>query len=227
MTQATDKKAKILLAALDLSGGDLEKSFTAEELLVSAWKRDPLAFGLRGFEREYPASEVIHREIGKRGPGTQSMVDMGLLEQVDRRVYRLTVKGLQRASELAPDDGDVRERADRELETRIRDILNHRVFAAWLKDPTNPSNFREVGQFWGVAPGTPPKVIRERIQSVDDVIEAARSELDRRGVDEMVDKSGSVLFDRHDLDRTAAFTSTLKERFGHDLRLLGVKLDGT
>src|SRR6266511_199434 len=76
LSQAVDKKAKILLAALELSGGDLSNSFTAEELRVAAWRKDPMAFGLRGFEREYPAAEVIRREIGKRGPGTQSMVDI-------------------------------------------------------------------------------------------------------------------------------------------------------
>lgn len=224
MSQAVDKKAKILLAALELSGGDLSNSFTAEELLVAAWRKDPMAFGLRGFEREYPASEVIHREIGKRGPGTQSMVDIGLLEQVDSRVYRLTIQGLQRASELAPEDGGVREKADRELEGRIREILSHRVFAAWLKDPNRPKTFREAGQFWGVAPGTPPRVIRERIRAVDGLLTAARSELDRRAVDEMVDKYGKVLFDRNDLKRSVEFNAVLKGRFGQDLKLLGVEL---
>jgi hypothetical protein len=223
VNQASDKKAKILLAALELSGGDLSTSFTAEELLVAAWRHDPMAFGLRGFERQYPASEVIHREIGRRGPGTQSMVDMGLLEQIDSRVYRLTVKGLQRASELSPDRGEVREKVDRELEVGIRDILSHKVFIGWLKDPERPKTFREAGQFWGVAPGTPPKVIRERIQGIDDLIDSARSELDHRGVDEMVDKYGKVLFDRDDLKRGSEFNQRLRERFGRDLSLLGVE----
>jgi hypothetical protein len=223
LSQASDKKAKILIAALELSGGDLTKTFTAEELLVAAWRQDPMGFGLRGFEREYPASEVIHREIGKRGPGTESMVDMGFLEQTDSRVYRLTMKGLQRASELAPEKSGVREKANRELEGRIRDILNHKVFAVWVKDPERPKSFREAGQFWGVAPGTPSKVIRDRIQAVDDLIEAARSELDRRNVNEMVDKHGKALFDREDLLRTSDFNQTLNQRFGSDLQLLGVE----
>jgi hypothetical protein len=42
-------KQQILLAAAELSGGDLQKTVTAEELLVHAWKRDNQAWGLRGF----------------------------------------------------------------------------------------------------------------------------------------------------------------------------------
>lgn len=222
--EAADLKGKILLAAFECSGGDLNKTFTAEELLVAAWRSDPTSFGLRGFEREHPASEIIHREIGKRGPGTQSMVDMGLLERVDSRVYRLTRKGLQRASELTPDNSEVRERANRELESRIGQVLGHRVFKAWLQDSANPKSFRDAGQFWGVAPGTPPRVIKERVQAMDDLVNAAGSELDARGVDRMVDKHERILFERQDLDRCVEFQRTLKERFAQDLKLLGVQV---
>lgn len=44
-------REQVLLAALDCSGGDLEKTFTAEDLLVAAWKRDRIAWGLRGYGR--------------------------------------------------------------------------------------------------------------------------------------------------------------------------------
>ena len=222
--QAVDRKAKILLAALECSDGSLETTFTAEELLVAAWKKDPIAFGLRGFEREYPASEIIHREIGKRGPGTQSMIQGGLLEQVDRRVYRLTVKGLQRATALRPEDKEVHERADRELESRLREVLNHRVFQAWLRDPSLPKSFRDAGQFWGVAPGTPPRVIAERVRAIDDLLEAAAAQLDTRGVDQMVGKLEKRLFNRDDLERCEEFQRTLKARFDKDLALLKVAL---
>ncbi len=224
MSQVSDKKAKILLAALDLSRGDLSTEFTAEALLVAAWKRDPMAFGLRGFERDYPASEVIHREIGKRGPGTQSMVDMGLLDQVRSRVYRLTPQGLQAASALNPEDKELQEKAGRELETRIRSILSHPSFATWLRTSENPKSFREAGRFWGIAPGTPPRVIKDRIRAVNAIIDSARLELDKRGVDEMVDKYGKVLFDRDDLKRTAEFNAVLIDRFRRDLEVLGVEL---
>jgi hypothetical protein len=224
VTGASDLKAKILLAAHELSEGDLDRMFTSEELLVAAWKRDPLAFGLRGFEREYPDSDKIHRELDSRGPGSKGLVDQKLLERVESRRYRLTIGGLQRALELDPDNVETREKVDRELETKVRDILGHRVFASWLKSSATPKTFREAGQFWGIAPGTPPRVIKERIQNVDETIEASRAELDRRGLDEMADKLGRTLFDRADLKRISEFSDTLKTRFAEDLQLLGVQL---
>jgi hypothetical protein len=38
-------KEKLLLAALECSGGVTDKSFTGEDLLVEAWKQDPQAWG--------------------------------------------------------------------------------------------------------------------------------------------------------------------------------------
>jgi hypothetical protein len=219
-TRASDLKGKILLAALDCSGGDLEKTFTMEELAVAAWRLDSAGFGLRGFENEHPDSERLHRELDSRGKGQKGLVDQGLLTKVRPRVYRLTVKGLQRASSMTPDDGHTREKVDRELGESVRAILDHEVFRSWLQDHHRPKSFREAGHFWGVAPGTPPRVIRERVEKVDNVVAAARRELEERGVDELTDGRGRVAFDAEDLERADLFQTTLKERFAEDLRLL-------
>lgn len=214
-------KAKILLAALEVSGGDLKKPFNMEELLVVAWKKDPLALGLRGYERDYPDSQIINREIGTRGPGQKGLIDMGYLERVKPRTYRLTFKGLQEAAQLGPDNAEAREKVDRELEDKVDAILGHEVFRMWLQDSGRPKSFREAGHFWGVAPGTPPRVIRERIENVEHVLEGALKELESRGIDEMVDTRGRVAFNRRDIERCLAFQQAIKERFADDLRLLG------
>jgi len=44
-------REQALLAALDCCGGDPEKTFTLEDLIVGAWKRDRFAWGLRGYEQ--------------------------------------------------------------------------------------------------------------------------------------------------------------------------------
>lgn len=220
MATAGDLKAKILLAALECSGGDLDKTFTMEELAVAAWRLDSAAFGLRGFEAEHPDSERLHRELDSRGKGQKGLVDQGLLTKVRARVYRLTVKGLQRASTLTPEDAGAREKVDRSLGESVRAILDHEVFRNWLQDHGRPKSFREAGHFWGVAPGTPPRVIRERVERVDHVIRAAIAELDARDLQELSDGHGRVAFDREDLARAQEFQETLKSRFAEDLRLL-------
>ncbi len=223
-TAHNDLKDQILLAALTCSNGELNKTFTSEELLVEAWKRDPQAWGLRGFESKHPDSDRIHRELDSRGKGNKGLVAQGALERIGPRVYRLTSKGLNAASSLVPENASLRQKAHRILETRVRDILEHPTFVAWLKDPTTPKHFRDAGHFWGIAPGTPHRVISKRIQEIDDTLHDALELLDRKGLEEISQGRGQLLYDRTDIRRCMEFSDALKERFAKDLRMLGVQL---
>ena len=62
-------RQQVMLAALDCSAGDLSKEFTAEDLLLAAWKRDPRAWGLRGYEVTHPDSERIYVELDRASVG--------------------------------------------------------------------------------------------------------------------------------------------------------------
>lgn len=216
----SDLKRKVLSAALKCSGGDLNKTFSFEELLVQAWSEDPLAWGLRGFERQHPDPERLHREVDSRGRGQEGLVGTGLLEKVQTRIYRLTPKGLVSASESEPASSDVKEKADRAVEGQIRRILEHPVFVKWLHDPGTPKRFRDAGHFWGVAPGTPPKTVRERIYNVEQTMDAALSLLESRETDQIGRQHGKILYDRRDVERVLEFQETLKQRFAADLRML-------
>lgn len=220
-------REQVLLAALDCSGGDLEKTFTSEDLLVAAWKRDRLAWGLRGYERDHPDVDKLRKEIDSRGAreGTPStgLVSAGLLLRVRERMYRLTPAGLAAASEVVGAEPDTRGKATRALEDAVDSILSHSVFRAWLKDSSSPKHFRDAGHFWGVAPGTPAKVIQARILDVDRNLETALGILDTEGVNEVTARHGKALFDRTDIERAKKFQAMLKERFAKDLATLHVK----
>jgi len=217
-------KQQILLAAFECSEGDLKKTFTSEDLLVHAWERDNLAWGLRGFEDKHPDSNKIVKELDAHA-GKQGIVGQGLLEKVHRRVYRLTPAGIAAVSELRPSDTIAREKAGRELEEAVRKILEHRVFKDWLINPLRPKYFREAGHFWGIAPGTPPKTVRDRVSYIERTLEAALRALEQRGVDEMIEQRGKVLFDRKDIERCLEFQAVLKQRFAKDLKLLDPEIE--
>lgn len=218
----------VLLAALDCSGGDLNKTFTAEDLLLSAWTHDPLAWGLRGHEREHPDSERIYTELDRasvRGSNVRGgLVGLGLFQKVRQRTYRLTAAGLAAASAVAGAAPNARGKAERALADSVAAILSHPVFRLWLKDPSLPRNFRDAGHFWGVAPGTPPSVIRARIRDVDTALDAAASFLESKDMESVASQHGRALFDRVDILRAKDFQSTLRSRFAKDLRTLGVDL---
>ncbi len=214
----------MLLAALDCTGGDLDKIFTAEELLLAAWKRDPVAWGLRGHERVHPDSEKIYVTIDRaqiQGRNIRGgLVGLGLLDKVRQRTYGLTPAGLAAASEGIGADPSLRGTADRALADAITEILSHPVFRQWIKNPSMPRHFRDAGHFWGIAPGTPPGVIRNRIAQLENTLATARSLLEGKGVDEITARHGKPLFDRNDIERALAFHATLKQRFAKELLTL-------
>jgi hypothetical protein len=217
-------KQQILLAALELTGGDMNRTFTAEELLVHGWRNDKLAWGLRGFEEQHPDSSKLFKELDVHA-GKQGVVGEGLLEKVHQRVFRLTTYGIAAASDLRPADAVAREKADRQLEAALKQIIGHEVFKDWLRDPTRPKYFREAGHFWGIAPGTPPKTVCERVLSVERILNAALKTLETRGVNEIVEQRGKVLFERADIERGLEFQEVLKQRFIGDLKHLAPKLE--
>lgn len=221
-------REQVLLAALDCSGGDVEKTFSAEDLLVAAWKKDRSAWGLRGYERDYPDVDKLRKELDSRGAreggSATGLVSSGLVLRVGKRMYRLTPAGFSAAAEVVGAEPDARGKADRILADAVDAILSHSVFRGWLKDPSTPKHFRDAGHFWSVAPGTPSKVIQTRVLDIDRTLEKALGLLNIGGVDEVAVRHGKVLYDRSDIERAITFQTTLKQRFGKDLATLQVKI---
>jgi hypothetical protein len=225
-TQRLGLKEKLLLAALEVSKGDTARAFTGEDLLVEAWKQDPQAWGLRGYELLHPDLEKLRKEIDSRGKstGSQSLINNGFLTKQEGRVYRLTSKGLAVAARLTRKgdvvDDTVQIKVGRELQTKIKAIIESPIFTAWIRHPNEPKLFRDAGYFWGIGPGSPALAVRKRVNEVDDVLQAAYDFLKDRGIDEIADARGRILFDRNDLDRCRHFQRTLKERFAKELAIL-------
>ena len=199
-------KHELLLAAFELCGGDEGRSFSVEELLVAAWKGNPVAWGLRNFEHLYPDNKRIQMELDRGKRQGEGLLGEGLLERVEKRVYRITALGLASVVQLGPATEGDRQRVDRVLEAELQKILGHEVYGAWLKDPAQPTFFRSAGEFWAIAPGTPPRVIEDRIRSVERTLRAGLM----RGFEEV------------SIERCLTFHNELKHRFSEDLELLGV-----
>jgi hypothetical protein len=216
-TQNLSLSDKVLIAAVKLAGGEVTAEFTAEDLVVAVWKRDNGSFGLRGHEALYPDNNKVYTKID----GKSGLVTKGMLAKAGERTLRVTAAGLAHAVEL---DGGVEfdhsAKLDRAIQDAVRQVLSHPEFNSWLKDPTSPSRFRGAGHFWGIAPGTPPATVRSRVIGIERTLQAALAAIDRRGVSEVVEQRGRVLFDRQDLERALTFHRTLRERFRHDLRRL-------
>lgn len=206
---------KILIAALKLSGGDIRSEFTAETLLIEVWAGDKSAFGLRGYEDNYPDSNNLYVKL----MGKKSLVRLGYLKKVGEKTYTLTEAGLSVASSLKPTDEETKIKIDRYLHDAVIKIINHQVFRDWLIDKNKPSKFRDAMWFLGIAPGTPPKVVKERISAIErNLYEAKKIALEGSGKISL-DK-GRLFLDIVDIERCIEFHNYLKEKFKKELSIM-------
>lgn len=208
---------KVLVAAVRLADGDPGAEFTAEDLVVAVWRLDCDSFGLRGHESVYPDNNKVYTKID----GKSGLVSKGLLSKAGERTLRIAPAGLALALQLDSSmEAEHSTKLDRAMHDAIRQVLSHPEFNSWLRDPTSPSRFRGAGHFWGIAPGTPPDAVRSRVLGVERTLQAALAAIEKRGVTEVFEQRGRILFDRRDLERALAFQTALRERFSRDLRRL-------
>ncbi len=85
---------KVLIAAATLDGDKL--TFSAEDVIVRAWKVFPESFGLNGYRDAHPDSNRVLAKL----MGSVGLCGRGWLEQTNTKTYRLTPAGRKMARSL-------------------------------------------------------------------------------------------------------------------------------
>jgi hypothetical protein len=85
---------KVLIAAAMLDGD--QQVFTAEDVIVKAWRSFPESFGLSGYREEHPDSNRVLAKL----MGSLGLCGRGWLEQTNTKTYRLTNAGRKMAKSL-------------------------------------------------------------------------------------------------------------------------------
>jgi hypothetical protein len=85
---------KVLIAAAMLDGD--QQTFTAEDVIVRAWRSFPESFGLSGYREEHPDSNRVLAKL----MGSLGLCGRGWLEQTSTKTYRLTNAGRKMARSL-------------------------------------------------------------------------------------------------------------------------------
>jgi hypothetical protein len=216
MDETPTNSEKVLMTAMRLCAGDSGRHFTAEELAVAAWLDDKSTFGLRGYEDTYPDSNKLFKSIDSKG----GLVAKGLIAKVGDRTFRLTAGGIAAGSQLSPSNSEQQHKLEREVATAINKLVSHPVFAEWIRDHSKPTKFSSAGQFWGVAPGTPARVVRDRIANIEATLKQALQYMVKRGVNSLFREKDRVLCERQDIERCLEFHEVLKQRFARELNIL-------
>lgn len=142
---------KILLASHKLEEAG-HTPFTAEALVVQAWKDSPRTFGLRGFESEYPDSnKALSTVMGERG-----LARRGWLVKVGQKLYNLSRQGKEEVKRiLAGDDSPLPKRralAKIQVPNYLEDLLVWSfcctAFRRFEEGMKLQITYRDACQFW-------------------------------------------------------------------------------
>jgi hypothetical protein len=156
---------KILVAALHLEEQG-ESPFSAESLIVAAWKKYPVAFGLKGYHDQYPDSnKVLSSIMGERG-----LTRKGWLSKVGQKLYTLTAEGRRvvqrlRQGEEQPAAEEVR-KLSRDQDKLLLHMLNAGAVHKYQEGRKDELNFGEACKFWGVSEDDQGNVLDTRLNKV-------------------------------------------------------------
>lgn len=208
---------KILLAAAHLENQG-QATFSAEALIISAWQKYPRAFGLKGFENQYPDSnKVLAGIMGEKG-----LPRRGWMVKVGQKTYSLTRDGRQVVRKLLQGEDTPPLTAARPAAKldREQDLLLQGMLAgtAWMKYRQNKQDdwtFSEACKFWNIGDrlGSAIDARLDELQSTLTAIEralAGGSAILGNGREITADEAGK-LCDLH---------QQLEQRFSRHLNLL-------
>jgi len=157
---------RLVLAASSL--GSAGTAFTAEDLVVAAWRQFPGAFGLRGYLNQsgdpiYPDSNRVFAEIMGTKPGRSR----GWIEKVGNKTYRLTEAGRRRVEELQGAESPRRAAIDRRSLDEYRRLLGSRAIHKFRNGLQERVTFHDACAFWGLSPRSNAKDLAARVNALE------------------------------------------------------------
>jgi len=165
------KAEKLLLAAGRLTAAG-RSEFSAEDLVVRAFKDFPRDFSLKGHP-DYPDSNsVLTHMMGKKA----RLIVSGWVEKVGTKQYRLGPKGLHDFASLESDDQpDLnRVRIDRKLEEGLGPLITSSVYDSFRSGRQDEITFHQFCRFVGLSARDKWQKVSGKLQSLSYLVDEAR-----------------------------------------------------
>ncbi len=210
---------KLIRAALDLEG-EGRVPFTAEDLVVSAWKAYPDTFGLAGHtdgrgKRLYPDSNRVFAEI----MGSKPIRQKGWLTKVGNKMYQLTEAGRQHGrglpgSQLAAAEKIALGRDSRE---EIERLLKSKAAEKCRNGLTDEITFHDASGFWKISAGSAAIELTGRFNNIQAILDAAKQEALGR---DFTFRHGGIAVSLSDLTALEELHKFMKERFRGEIGVI-------
>jgi len=226
MTSGLRVAEKLILVAfeIEMSG---KKRFSAEDLVVSAWKKFPNAFGLQGYLDEqgkaiYPNSNRVYAEI----MGSKPLRKQGLLQKVGNKMYRLTEAGRIRARSVASvpcDKTPEKWLLAREKVDQIRRLFESKAAQKMRSRNMEDISFFDACGFWGISARSGAKELWSRFAHIKAVLDDAHKALGSRSV--VSSKHGAIPYTAQDLRGLYDLHVSLEEKFAKEIEIIDKRRD--
>lgn len=211
---------QVLLAAADLEANG-HSPFTAEDMVVAAWKNFPDSFALEGYP-QYPDSNRVYTKLmGRRG-----LAGRGWLVKVSQKRYQLSEAGRINAKSLGTGIGlDAASRAalSRDQKRLLAKLLSSRAVAKVGANGVEGLGFHDACSFWDVSSRSNASILRARLQSVEAILDAAEIALREHGELALVQGDRSV--GAGEVETLRRTHQILLERFKEDLGIIRRRQD--
>jgi hypothetical protein len=216
---------KLLLAAHEIENKG-RIPFSAEDLVVKAWKLFPDAFGLAGYndndgKPKHPDSNRVYVEI----MGSKPIRKRGLLTKVGRKMYKLTEAGKRRATLLTVGSKSSPQKAtfSRDIETEVRRLMDSRAATKIRSNRKNDLTFHDACAFWGISPRSNAKDLWSRFEHTQSVIKDAIEAT--RGKTSITMEHGGIPFTEGDMQALKSVHEELINKFNSELTYIRKRTD--
>ncbi len=209
---------KILLAAYDLEN-DGETPFTAERLIVEAWRNDKGAFGLQGYSDDFPDSNRVLTKI----TGSEGLKGKGWIEKVREKQYRLTALGQKAARSLGSQDQTGSARAG-DIHREYLPIVARLLKSPALKKKQDGGEqdiiFRDACNFWGISSYSSASTLRNRFTEIRDLLEVLDKSVAASGTREIILPEMKITINRQVVNSLRETHSLLQRKFFNELEVI-------
>ncbi len=214
---------RILGAALALEAAG-KTPFTAEDLVVSAWRLYKDTFGLQGYADQFPDSNRVLTNI----MGTKGLRGKGWIVKVGEKKYRLTEAGRAAGKDLSADVSPNEERAgdlSREaISVFERLVLSPPARKAGVEDALDGLTFSDASAFWGISARSSANVLRAHLREVEEVLSAAEVAA-RHGDRVLPTGRAPVRLTAEVVQRLRSLDQRLRSKFARELELIERRVD--
>jgi len=216
---------KLVLAAYRLES-DGRSPFTAEDLVVTAWRDYPDTFGLAGYQTPegtlmYPDSNRVFAEI----MGSKPVRKRGLLTKVGQKMYKLTEAGTHHATLLA--QSTRKETAQksglaRDVRDYIERLMESKATCKYREGRSDEITFFDACLFYGISPRSSAIELQGQVANLLGVLEAAKA---AAGDDTVTLRHDGKRYDGKDIEGLFAVHTLVHEKFRPELDIIRKRID--